>query len=69
MKTKKYLFVLFAIFSITAFSQKIDTNYYPQKKASVTAKDYNKGVRDLAYAYAEIEENPSRNIDYIDYWR
>lgn len=69
MKTKKYLFVLFATIGITAFAQKIDTNYYPQKKASVTAKDYNKGIRDLAYAYAEIEENPSRNIDYIDYWR
>ena len=69
MKTKKYLFVLFAIISITAFAQKIDTNYYPQKKVSVSAKDYNKGVRDLAYAYAEIEENAYRNLDYIDYWR
>ncbi|GGI55946.1 hypothetical protein [Winogradskyella haliclonae] len=62
--------ILMTIYTITAVNaQEIDINYYPPKKDVVSAKNYNKGVRDLAYAYADIEEHPNRNLDYVDYWR
>ncbi|MBW1295395.1 hypothetical protein [Aquimarina litoralis] len=62
--------IIFTIF-MNAFlnAQHIDLNYYPPKTNATTAKDYNKGVRDLAYAYANIEENPNQLLNYIDYWR
>jgi len=64
-----YLIAVVAFLSIKSYAQRIDTNYYPPKKSDITARDYNKGVRELAYAYAEIEEHSSRPLDYIDYWR
>jgi len=72
MKKTQVLFsiVLMTIYmSATLNAQDIDVNYYPPKIDAVSAKNYNKGVRNLAYAYAEIEENSSRSIDYVDYWR
>ncbi len=62
--------VLMTIYTSTAINaQDIDINYYPPKTDGVSAKDYNKGVRDLAYAYADIEAHTTRNLDYVDYWR
>ena len=53
----------------SGIAQSIDTDFYPKKTNSVSSRDYNKGIADLAYAYSDINKNPSRKLDYIDYWR
>jgi len=71
MKTKQIILsiILMTIYVDTTINaQEIEVNYYPPKLETVSAKNYNKGVRNLAYAYAEIEENTSRTLDYVDYW-
>lgn len=62
-------FTLLLFLSIQTYSQNIDTNYYPAKKEHVSNNDFKIGVENLTYAYADINENPDRQLNYIDYWR
>ncbi len=67
---KKITFIVALLFvSSYTYSQKIDTNYYPTKKSHVSNNDFKIGVENLTYAYADINENPDRQLNYIDYWR
>lgn len=66
---KSILIITVLLLNVHLYSQEIDTNYYPTKKAHISNNDYKVGVEDLTYAYVDINENSDRELNYIDYWR
>jgi len=67
MKTKMYLIAVVVLLSLNASAQ-IDTNFYPEKAKDIPEEVYRNFKKRLESTYTIINENPTGEVGFIDFW-